>query len=324
MPSSAKKRTAAKKPQELAPTPASPAPASSPSSHKPITDAVSIERLVGLAKDSPSDSPLGIVWRCAFEEGKKLGYSEGAKLFEGVDISEGMRTAAERGYERGIEAGRNLEKRAWGAAGHSTKCITVARPPRGIAVQTENVPLYPVTTAAVQVDTPKSPPPCSVTMVAIQVDIPNPLPPTSHITSLPSTSLNWADDAMLHPISSPPISMLPISSPPILSNHLAPRDLSVLRSSSPKPFSSLQHRNRRSRAQFSQPLHDQQPFVMPHQNFSRRRFLPSRFSSTQFRSAPVYPHRTPHFSSPSALDWDQDPRLLNLSHALKALGWIRP
>ena len=32
----------------------------------------------------------------------------------------------------------------------------------------------------------------------------------------------------------------------------------------------------------------------------------------------AYPLRT------SALDWDQDPRLLDLSQALKALGWILP
>jgi len=105
-------------------------------SYKPITDDISVERLVGLAKDSPRDSALGIVWRHAFEEGRKTGYTEGAKLFEGADISEITKTAV----EQGIEIGRNREKCAWGAAGHSTICITVARPPRGVAVQTENIP----------------------------------------------------------------------------------------------------------------------------------------------------------------------------------------
>jgi hypothetical protein len=28
-------------------------------------------------------------------------------------------------------------------------------------------------------------------------------------------------------------------------------------------------------------------------------------------------------SSPIMLDWDQDPRLSELNHALRALGWIR-
>jgi len=136
-------------PPALLPTPPSaspPAPASSPPTYKPITDDASIERLVGLAKDSLPDSALGIVWRHAFEEGRKNGYSEGAKLFEGADVNEISKVAA----EKGIEIGRDREKRAWGAAGHSDKCITVARPPRGVAVQTENPP--PRSTATSKVD----------------------------------------------------------------------------------------------------------------------------------------------------------------------------
>ncbi|KAF8970685.1 hypothetical protein BDZ97DRAFT_57021 [Flammula alnicola] len=110
-------------------TPAPPATASSPSSYKPITDAVSIERLIGLARDSPPDSALGIVWRHAFEEGKKIGYSEGATLVDGMDINEVLKTGVERGVEKGIAIGRDWEKRAWDAAGHSNACITVACPP---------------------------------------------------------------------------------------------------------------------------------------------------------------------------------------------------
>ena len=49
------------------------APVSSPAAYKPITDDVSIERLVGLAKDSPSDSALGIVWKHAYEEAYQNG-----------------------------------------------------------------------------------------------------------------------------------------------------------------------------------------------------------------------------------------------------------
>jgi hypothetical protein len=47
-----------------------------PSPYKPITDTISIERLIGLAKDSPPDSALGIVWRRAYKEG----YENGQKL----------------------------------------------------------------------------------------------------------------------------------------------------------------------------------------------------------------------------------------------------
>jgi len=164
MPSSPKKWTAATKQQELthvppsgnspamptpapapqptASIPATPAPpASSPPLYKPIMDDASTECLVGLAKDSPPDSALGIVWRYAFEEGKQIGYSEGTQMVDGIDINEVLRTGVEKGIEkgieRGIEIGRDREKHTWGAAGHSTTCITVARPPRGVAVQTD-------------------------------------------------------------------------------------------------------------------------------------------------------------------------------------------
>jgi hypothetical protein len=36
-----------------------------------------------------------------FKEGKRLGYSDGAKLFKGADISEITNVAAERGIEIG-------------------------------------------------------------------------------------------------------------------------------------------------------------------------------------------------------------------------------
>src|SRR6267378_3956331 len=290
------------------PLPSSPAAEPTTMSYKPITDDISVERLVGLAKDSPCDSALGIVWRHAFEAGKTLGYTEGTKLFEGADISEIMKTAV----EQGIEIGRNREKRAWGAAGHSTICITVARPPRGVAVQTKNIP--PRSTAMLKVDPfqagynegrrdeegdwiieghgqhcgfqptavredstiqTDNPPPHSIATTAIQTDTPKPqvtIPPAfrttnipdiipfviqntssqmsphpeptpnpTRITSPPSPPLNWADDA----------ASLPISSLPILSSRSAPRNLSVLRSLTPKPFSSLQHRNKRSQAHHS-------------------------------------------------------------------------
>jgi hypothetical protein len=51
-------------------TPTSPVPAPTPS-YRPVTDAVSIERLVGFAKNSPNNSVLGIVWRYVFEEGNQ-------------------------------------------------------------------------------------------------------------------------------------------------------------------------------------------------------------------------------------------------------------
>ena len=164
-------------------------------------------------------------------------------------------------------------------------------PSRSVAIQTDDPPSHPMAMAAVQVNTPKpilaSTPlaPCTVDAIiqtspsrilgtSSQTTLhPSPRPDPVHITSPPPMSLNWADDAVLLLISSlsilsPPISPLPIPSPPILSSH-PPRDLSALRSSSPKPFSSLQHRNKRSQTYHSQSFYGQPSFITP-----RRRYFP--------------------------------------------------
>lgn len=80
---------------------ASPVAAPTPPSYKPITDNTSIECLVGLAKNSPPDSALGIVWQYAFKEGKRIDYSEGAQMVDGIDINEVLRTGVEKGIEIG-------------------------------------------------------------------------------------------------------------------------------------------------------------------------------------------------------------------------------
>jgi hypothetical protein len=110
---------------------------------------------------------------------------------------------------------------------------------------------------------------------------------------------NWSDESESLPV--------PPKIPP---NH--PRDLSGLRSSSTNPFSSLRRRHRQSR----------NPRRYTHFQPQHYRYHPS---PTSYHHPPAsYPSRHP--SQPSfaaSLDWDRDPRLINLSHALKALGWIR-
>ena len=223
--------------------------------------------------------------------------------------------------------------------GHSEHCgfqPTVVR--EDSSIQTETIPPCSVATATVQVDTPQPPLPIHV---MVQTDVPRtiplaiqdassqtsphpgPTPNPTHITSpLPPMSLNWADDAMSLPISLPPILSPPISLQ-ILPSHPPPHDLSILCSLFSKPFSSLQRRNKR-RPHFFQPFHNRQSFNIPHQTFSHPRFPPPCFSSTSVRSAQVYPSHTPRFSPPSALNWEGDPRLFELSRALNALGWVRP
>ena len=314
--------------------PIPPAPASVPTttSYKPIMDDVSIERLVGLAKDSPPDSALGIVWRRAFEEGKKLGYVEGAKLFEGVDISEGMKAAAERGYEKGIEEGRNREKRAWGAAGHSTTCITVARPPRGVAVQTDAIPPCSVTMVAVQANTSKPPlcnvevqanvprsitdsavqttPPRSVMTTAVQADAPKILPTTplaprtvdaSMQTNSPGT-LDTSSQATLHsgPTPDPTRITSPLSPPLNWADDAASLPISSLPILSPPILSS--HLTPRDlsilRSSFSKPFSSLQRRNKRQPHFSqpfckRQSFNIPHQTSSRHRFPP------PHFSTTS-------------------------
>jgi hypothetical protein len=285
-----------------------------------ITHPASIERLIGLAKDSPPDSVLGIVWRHAFEEGKGIGYSEGTKLVDGLDINELTRIGVERGIERGIEIGRDREKRAWGAAGHSNICITVARPPRGVAVQTEDHPPRSITTSAVQVEMPKPLPTTPVlphtTDSTVQTvpfrtqdassqttSPPSPIPDSMH-TTLPSPiPLNWADDAASVPTQ-------------ILHSPRPPRDLSGLCSSKSNPFSSLQRRSK-NRTRRTYQFHRRHSLF--NSDFSRSPH------HTTFNPSQAYHHLSFPFQvqPTSYLNWDSDPRLSDLSRSLKALGWVR-
>jgi hypothetical protein len=114
-----------------------------------------------------------------------------------------------------------------------------------------------------------------------------------------SARFSWADDA----VELPTLPTAPTKQP---------RDLSGLRSSnfSKNPFSSLQCRRRK---------------------FNKNRFHffnsnPQRYHHHTF-PGPYRHSQKPHYCSQPplsvSLDWNQDPRLLNLSNALKALGWVR-
>ena len=113
-----------------------------------------------------------------------------------------------------------------------------------------------------------------------------------------STRFNWADNAA----ELPTLSTGPTKSP---------RDLSSLRSpTSPKnPFSSLQRR----RQKFNK--------NRTHFNYSRPQYhCHHTFPGPYSHSQNLHHHSQPPFSA--SLNWDRDPRLLDLSNALKALGWV--
>ncbi|KIM36027.1 hypothetical protein M413DRAFT_449471 [Hebeloma cylindrosporum] len=141
----------------------------------------------------------------------------------------------------------------------------------------------------------------------------------------PVSRLDWAEDATSLPIA-------PLLPTPSVPRQHAPRDFSSLRSSRPNPFGSLQRRSRQSRppvssrfswtVPFTRTLHPcyGPPPLRPQSSFPKPR-VPLEAS----RNEPtIFSKLTPPSSLISALNWDQDPRLSDLSRALKALGWIRP
>ena len=106
-------------------------PVSSSAPYKPITDNVSIERLVSLAKDSPPDSALGIVWNRAYEEAYQNGRKEVLqdlrkkledKFKEGR--KEGVKEGKDLYYGKGIVRGECDEHQRWKAAGHGGHCLS--------------------------------------------------------------------------------------------------------------------------------------------------------------------------------------------------------
>ena len=116
---------------------------------------------------------------------------------------------------------------------------------------------------------------------------------------LVSRHLNWADDAAELPISS----TVPTKQP---------RDLSGLRSRhfSKNPFSSLQRR----RPKFNK---NKNHFINSKSQYYHHHAFPSPYHHSQ------KPHYHPQSPFSVSLNWDQDPRLVDLGTALQALGWIR-
>jgi hypothetical protein len=115
----------------------------------------------------------------------------------------------------------------------------------------------------------------------------------------------WSDDAELLP------------APPKIPTKY-PRDLSDLYSSSPNPFYSLRrrHRNQRNLQHFINFRPQSHCQYYCHHNFLKFHHYHSSFH------LPYHPSQPPSPFSDS-LNWDQDPRLLDLSDALRALGWTQ-
>src|SRR5271168_1828805 len=310
-----------------------------------LADSETIKHFITIAASSPEGENLKFLWARAFKEGLVAGHA----LYGRTE--EKLKEAHELGYEQGfkeggsskidlfqagIDEGRRDEWGDWATAGHGQHCFQRAAIPihdyySSSGVQTDTPTFITTSTSTSDTDTTVSeptptqtspPPPTLVIMVSSGTQTQNndddspPLPPVPSTAPVrdpppkmvprpPSSAarLNWADDAA--------------TSLPILPSNPPPRDLLCLRSSSPKPFSSLQRRNRKPKKYFFQPLKNYNPSSTPRQNNFHTRSLPP-----YTLSAPFVPK--PGRSPLSALNWEDDPRLSDLSQALKALGWIRP
>src|SRR5271168_4358081 len=198
------------------------------------------------------------------------------------EVQELIERAYEKGWQEGMEEGCRLGR-------DPPPPVPVVTVDSGTQTQdddNDSPPLPPVTSTAPVLD----PPPETKSRSP-------PLPP--------STRFDWANDAA--------------TSLPILPSNPPPRDLSILRSSLPKPFSSLQRCGRRAQNYSPRPSHNYIPSSAPRQKFYRRRFQEPRHPPSWFRL-----NFNTFAPASSVLNWENDPRLLDLSQALKALGWIRP
>lgn len=169
--------------------------------------------------------------------------------------------------KRGLEAGADKERKRWEAAGHVLDSLS---PCTAGHIVEEHIatPIVPARTFADAV-------------VVTELAFIRPEPP-----------FNWADYAFERTPPAPPAK--------------PPRDYSILSSSVPRPFGSLQRRTKRSHTRYPPP----QSFNNRHQCHS------STFTSHRQRQY--------HLQIPeTSLDWQADPRLSDLSIALEHLGWVR-
>ena len=289
-----------------------------------LADLDDVADFIDAAASTSDGGNLKLLWKRAFEEGLRVG----RQLYVGAVNK--LNEAHNGGYEEGYNEGRRDEQMDWiidsqGLHGDqpppreesgaqtdppslvdaSVYAVNTDTTTSSTSAQINPLPSVPIITVdnstqtQNDVDNDSLPPP----LVILTAPVLKPSPKTEpHPQPLPA-HFDWANDAVSLPI-------LP-SKPP-------PRDLSVLRSSSQQPFSSLQRRNKKSKKHFSQSFRCYHSSSVPHQIFFQARYLPFCSSSAPFVPAPC------SRSSPSTLNWEDDPRLSDLSRALRTLGWIRP
>ena len=348
MPSSTKKRTTGKRqPQQQQPSiplpPASAPIATTPSQNTASTSAQPINsntpvhtfdfsffiknangtdvlQFLDAVSQTKEAQNLKLLFMRTVSKGKKLGYHEG----EGVGYEQGYKKGKEdclhdldvdaaytAAFEEGHHKGEENKKWLWETLRHTydRRCMSQQLTPEMISIGVQlQLPYVP---PMVSSSTQTSPP--SLVNIDMQTSVAtDSLPPVLLVSHL-----DWVEDVTSLPIA-------PLFPTPSVPCQRAPRDFSGLHSSGLNLFGSLQCRFKQFRAWVSSRFHQDIPF--------------SRSLHSRYQPPPVCPlsslskpqvlcqasKNEPLVSSPSVLDWDQDPRLSDLSQALKALGWIHP
>ncbi|PPQ86739.1 hypothetical protein CVT24_004712 [Panaeolus cyanescens] len=286
---------------------ATPLPAATTSSKTPAEELASALKVaMEIMEDDPeflpefldhrsqfSDDTLNLkrLWDFAFQAGRDTALKS-SQSRENELYQQGKAIGLEQGIERGIQAaefasintyslGINKEKARWESEGHGPLCDRKWTCTAWVDTSMQTEDLLPSPTSE---------------------------PPTAIITSLPtvhalppaqSMNFDWAED----------VATLPVSS----QQQYPPRDLSVLRSTSSNPFSSIRSRKRRYIG--PQKYGRQHNPILSSQRYP---FSVSHHPSTEQPRPRVHSHST------NVLNWDQDPRLQDLSKALRSLGWTPP
>ena len=193
------------------------------------------------------------------------------------DFADREQESSDNAFGQGFSAGIREERERWESVHAPQVSVeTQTDPTSSTAIQTTPLITSPSSTATISTQTEPSP-----TIIPHSDSSPVPI---SEPLSTVSAPFNWADDTYLPPA----IPLIPTKQP---------RDLSILRSSTKNPFSSLRRRH--------------------HQKYS------NTFSSRPYTL--LYPtlHHTPPLPN-NSLDWHRDPRLFELSRVLRTLGWSHP
>ncbi|KAG6806215.1 hypothetical protein H0H92_012211 [Tricholoma furcatifolium] len=246
---------------------------------------------------------LNALWDRAHREGMEMGQLTGGGSGEyDTGWLVGFHEGKDEGFEEGFEEGRRQSGST--TSSQSQRCIGI-QTGGSMSTASTQTPAMPETRSVATATDPAyiSPQPAALSTTASLT------PPAPKI-------LDWATDA----------SHLPIHT-------LPPRDLSALCSpQASQPFSSLQRRKRRGRhfrIPYASQCHRsrvpvQGPFVTHRHPAGIAHGRPTVIISHSQSQVPDARSQFHTSTRASRIDWDRDPRLANLSHALRALGWIPP